>query len=114
MDNLNIFDLLITGSGLYLIYAAAIMKWKGEIKKGVLIAKDVEPERIRDKEGFINYMFPKSLFVGALTAAMGILSMTGAYAEGPAWVSAAVIAGYLAALILFGALTMKAREKFID
>ncbi len=111
---MSIFDLLISGSGVYLIYIAILMKWKGEIRKGVIVSKDVNPERIRDKEGFINYMFPKTLVIGALTAAVGCLNMSSPYISGSAWLPLAIMAGYFAALMAFASFTMKARKKFID
>lgn len=111
---MSIFDLLIAGSGVYLIYIAILMKWKGEIRKGVLVSKDVNPERIRDKEGFINYMFPKTIVIGALTVAVGCINMSSPYISGSAWLPLAITAGYFAALMAFASFTMKARRKFID
>ncbi len=114
MNNINIFDLLITGSGLYLIYVAVIMKTKGEIAKGVIVSRDVDIERMRDKEGFIRYMYGKSLFMGILTAAVGAINMANFYVQGPAWVSIAAVAGYIMVLAAFAVFTLKARKKFID
>ena len=48
MGNINIFDLLIAGSGIYLMYTAIMMKRKGELKTGVIISKDVDVNKIRE------------------------------------------------------------------
>lgn len=114
MSNLSIFDLLITGSGLYLIYVAVIMKTRGEITKGVIVSRDVNTDSMRDKDGFIRYMYGKSLFMGILTAAAGALNMANFYVQGPAWISMAAVAGYIMALVVFAVFTLKARKKFID
>ncbi len=114
MNNVSIFDLLITGSGLYLIYVTVIMKTKGEITRGVIVSGNVDIERMRDKDGFIRYMYGKSLFMGILTVAAGAVNMANFYFRGPAWVSMAAIGGYCAMLAVFAVLTIKARKKFID
>ena len=114
MSNINIFDLLIAGSGLYLIYTAVIMKTRGEITKGVVISKDVNVERMRDKEGFIRYMYGKMILFGVLTVAVGVWDLINVYVQGPPWISTAAVMGYLVLLLLFGAFTLKGRKKFID
>lgn len=114
MDNTSIFDLLIAGCGLYLIYTAVVMKTKGKIVKGVIVSKDVDVEKIRDKEGFIRYMFGRVLLAGILAAAVGAMNLVNAYAQGPAWISMAVVAGYFVVLMVFALSSVKARKKFID
>ncbi len=110
---MNIFDLLITGSGLYLLYAAVALKVKKQITKGVMVSKDVDVERIRDKEGFIQYMFPKVLLMGLFTVGFGMTNLLGARMHWPSWVSIVAIVAYLLTLIGFSALTMKAGNKFV-
>ena len=79
MGNINIFDLLIGASGVYLIYTALTMKKTGEIKAGVLVSKEMDAGRIKDKDGFINYMFSRVLLAGALIvlSAAGNMAKTG-------------------------------------
>ena len=114
MDNTSIFDLLIAGCGLYLVYTAVVMKTKGKIIKGVLVSKEVDVEKIRDKEGFIRYMFGKVLLAGILAAAVGVTNLINFYVKGPAWISMAVVAGYFAVLMVFAVSSVKARKKYID
>ena len=72
MGNINIFDLLIGASGVYLIYTALTMKKTGEIKAGVLVSKEMDAGRIKDKDGFINYMYVKTMILGVLSIAYGL------------------------------------------
>lgn len=108
----HIFDFLMMGSGVYLIYTAVVMKTKGEIIQGVMVSKDVDVEKMQDKEGFIRYMFGKALFTGVLTVAVGAVNLANSYVQGPAWVSMVVVAGYFAALMAFAVFTVKAGKKF--
>lgn len=114
MNTSTFFDLLITGSGFYLIYIAIIMKKKGEIKQGVIVSKDVDIDKIRDKKGFIDYMFSRLLLVGVLTIAAGMVSLLNTYFTGPSYISIIIVVIYLLVLILFTAATVKARKKYID
>lgn len=114
MDNTSIFDIMIACSGLYLIYGALQMKRTGEIKPGIAVGKDVDIKRIRDKEGFIKYMFGRILLMGILSAALGAGFMLNTYAGGPAYLELIGIVIYLAVLVLFAAASGKARKKYID
>lgn len=114
MGNINIFDLLIGASGVYLIYTALTMKKTGEIKDGVLVSKEMDAGRIKDKDGFINYMFSRVLLAGALIvlSAAGNMAKTGL--NGPNWLSTAGDMGFVAALILYMVAYAKAKKMFID
>lgn len=114
MNSMSIFDLLIAASGLYLIYTAWMMKTRGRITKGVIVSKDVDVEKIRDKDGFIHYMFAKALWMGVLAAAVGTVNLINTYLKGPVWISMAVVIGYFVVLMAFAVVSVKARKKFIE
>lgn len=113
MDNTSIFDLVIAGSGIYLVYVALLMKRTGEIKQGVIISKDINVNRIRDKEGFIHYMFPKVMLIGILAAVVGAGSMMNTALGGPDILEIIGIVIYLVVLALFAVASGKARKKYI-
>lgn len=110
----SIFDLLIAGSGLYLIYTAITMKKHGQVKSGVIVSKDVDVDKIRDKQGFINYMYAKVLLIGILAVVAGSISLLNTKLHGPDIVSVISMIGYLVVLAAFAVATVKARKKFID
>ncbi len=114
MGNINIFDLLITASGIYLVYTAIAMKRNGELKTGVIISKDIDVNKIRDKEGFIRYMFGKALILGILAVAVGLLGIFNTRWNGPEYLSLIGVGGYLAVLVFFGVASSKAKKMFID
>lgn len=114
MGNINIFDLLIGASGVYLIYTALAMKRTGEIKAGVLVSKEMDVNRMKDKEGFINYMFGRVLLAGVLIVLSAAASLARTGQNGPTWLSVAGNAGVVAALILYMVSYAKAKKMFID
>ncbi len=113
MGGAGIFELLIISGGFYLIYAAVVLKTRGEIIKGVMVSRDVNVDNIRDKEGFIRYMFPRVLLMGIFTVAMGGIHVLIPYMHWPAWISIAAVSGYLVLLMIFSAVAVKAGKKFI-
>ncbi len=110
----SIFDLLIAGCGLYLIYTAISMKKHGQVKAGVIVSKDVDVEKIRDKAGFIQYMYGKVLLIGILAVLVGVISLVNTKLGGPDIISILSVIGYLIVLVVFAVATVKARKKFID
>lgn len=114
MGNINIFDLLIGAGGVYLIYTALAMKRTGEIKAGVLVSKEMDVNRMKDKEGFINYMFGRVLLAGVIIVLSAAASLARTGQNGPTWLSVAGNAGFVAALILYMVSYAKAKKMFID
>ncbi len=110
----NLFDYLIILSGLYLVYTAVNMKQSGEVKTGVIVSKDVDVNRIRDKEGFINYMYGRVLVIGVLAIAVGGLGVLSTRLNWPGYLSLLATGGYLIVIICFAVASAKARKKFID
>ncbi len=114
MESINIFDVLIIASGLYMIYTAFIMKKSGKITGGVLISKDVDVDKIRDKDGFINYMYIKVLVMGILTCLIGLGGILLTKINAPSYIMLIGIACFIVVLILFTLASRKAKKMFID
>lgn len=114
MGNMNIFDLLIGASGVYLIYTAVEMKRTGEIKTGVLVSKEMDVNKMKDKEGFIRYMFGRVLLAGVLIVLSAAGNLARTSLNGPAWLSMAGNIGFFVALVLYMLAYAKAKKMFID
>lgn len=65
------FDILIIGCGFYLMYVAYNMKKTGEINNTVIVGKNCDVSKAKDKQGFIDYMYMKSIIMGAIIAIGG-------------------------------------------
>lgn len=114
MGSMNIFDLLIIGSGIYLIYTAVNMKRTGKIAGGVMLSKDVDVNKIRDKKGYINYMYGKVILLGILTCVAGALGLISEKMNGPVYLPLIGVVCYLVILVLFAIAANKAKKMFIQ
>lgn len=111
MDFMLIFDLVIAGLGLYLIYSSLKMKQTGELSTIVVNQDDMA--RCKNKQGFIEAIAMKSVYFGIIALIFGILailndfySLLGKYFN----VVGAVV--FIGAWMWFAGELRKAREKF--
>lgn len=66
-----IFDIIIAGVGVYLLYSYIIMKKDREIPSAFVAEEQIR--KCKDKDGFINYMLPRTLIFAIGSMASGIL-----------------------------------------
>lgn len=114
MVSFSMFDLFIMASGIYLVYTAVMMKKSGEIKNGIIVSKDIDINKIKDKQGFINYMYGKVLMIGALAVVVGGGSMLNTKLNGPAYLTLIGIILYLIVFVFYAIAFSKAKKMFID
>lgn len=117
MTSINVFDFLIIFCGLYMAYTGVLMKTKGKINTGVVLSRNVDPDTIKDKEGFIKYMWSKLLALGLLCASSGIfnvtISTTIEQTEKVVMVQLIMNAFFFVLLIIYTAVVMKAQKRFL-
>ena len=111
---MNILDWMITFGGLYLIYAALVMKLKGKIVKSIVANPEVDIDKIRDRKGFIQYMWVRVLILGILSAAVGAVGILSAQKEASLTTYMISFVGYLIALIWYCVISVRGRKKYID
>lgn len=107
-------DILYILSGAYLIYAAILMKVKKQIIGSVVLSKGIEEKSIRDKDGFIAYLYGKLIFFGAVIILAGIVNLYNDYLAGPGYITLAVSIIFAAAVVGYGIVSHKAIKMFID
>ena len=59
----GLMDILIIGAGLYIVYAWYLLKFRGEIKEGVLVPQGWA-SRCKDIDGYRNFISNKLLALG--------------------------------------------------
>lgn len=74
---MEFFGVFLALMGAYILYAAIIMKTQGKITKSIMMNQNRHVGQIKDKEGFINYMFLRTFFMGVVVIAAGIWSLLG-------------------------------------
>ena len=68
----NIFDIAIVLGGIYMIYAAQMMKLNDIIKVGVILPPTVNVHTLTDREAFKKYAYPRHLAEGMILVLLGM------------------------------------------
>ena len=109
----GMIDILFFGSGVYLIYMAVMAKRNGNIVSNVMLAKDVSESSIKDKLGFIDYMYKRMLLAGVMIVIASGVHLVNDYYIGSAvltWVGIIVI---LAAIAVYTAAYLRGQKRYI-
>ena len=114
----GMIDILFFGSGVYLIYTAVMAKKNGNIVSNVMLAKSVSENRIKDKLGFIDYMYKRILLAGVMIVIASIIHLVNdyyLYSSTLTWIGIIVILAaigiYTAAYLRGQKMYMQAQEK---
>ncbi|MBO5474764.1 MAG: hypothetical protein J6A08_13425 [Lachnospiraceae bacterium] len=75
----GLIDILFLGCGIYLIYTACMAKKNGTIATNVMLDKNTNEKSIKDKNGYIEYMYKKIIAAGALIVVSGVVNLINDY-----------------------------------
>lgn len=109
----GMIDILFLLSGVYLIYTAYMAKKKGNIAGNVMLSKDMNESSIRDKAGFIEYMYKRIVAVGIMIILGSIVHMVNDYyihSKALTWVGIVVI---LAAIAIYTAAYLRGQKRYL-
>ncbi len=108
----GIMDFIMVGAGGYLLYAWYLLKFKNQIKEGVLIQSG-SAKRCKDIEGYKKYIAPKLLLFALCALGSGALGLYSDYVK-PVnnYVYLGFTALFFVVLILFVRYIKKAQEMF--
>lgn len=111
MDFMLIFDLIIAGLGIYLIYSSLKMKNTGELSTIVVSQEDMA--RCKDKQGFVEAISMKSVCFGIVALVFGVLAiLNDVYALLGRYFNMVGAVVFIGAWFWFAGELRKAREKF--
>ena len=108
----NLIDIVCIMSGGYLAYSAFSMKSKGEIIANVVLNKAVNENSIKDKEGFIDYIYGKLLLIGIIIILSGVVDVVNLNMGGSSIVSIIALIVFAVSLVAYGKVTKTALDKF--
>ena len=110
----NMLDIFVILAGVYLICSSIVMKVRGEIPKS-LISKNIDPDRAKDKPGYIEHMFLPCIFMGILLVAGGgvFTVFSFLHIEMPAMAPTVFYLGSMAIIIAFGVYTMNMQRRYL-
>lgn len=106
-------DILFFGSGVYLIYMAVMAKKNGNIVSNVMLAKSVSESNIKDKLGFIDYMYKRILLAGVMIVIASIIHLVNdyyLYSSTLTWIGIIVI---LAAIGIYTAAYLRGQKMYM-
>ena len=110
----DIIDALCVASGVYLVYTAIVMKVQGKIISNVVLNKGRDESAIRDKEGFIRFLYGKLILVGILVMLAGAANMINFHMIGSGIITLISTILFAAAIAGYGVAVNKALRKYVD
>ncbi len=109
----NVMDFICIFCGGYLMYVGIVMKTQGKINANVVLSKGISENAIRDKEGFIKYLYGKLVFIGAVIVLSGIVNLVIDLQGGDdGMVSLITFVIFIVAMVAYGVLVSKALKKY--
>lgn len=110
----GMIDFLFLLSGIYLIYTAIVAKKRGAIATNVMLSKNVNVNDIKDRVGYIEYMYKKILLAGLMICATSVIHLANDYyirSQMLTWVGIALI---FAALAIYMVAFSRGQKKYIS
>ncbi|MCM1039230.1 MAG: hypothetical protein NC434_07905 [Ruminococcus sp.] len=107
-------DILCMLCGAYLLYTGLVMKVQGKIVGYVVLRKNTDENSIRDKEGFVRYLYLKLILIGVIIMITAIISLFDSYMGLPKITSALTGIVFLAAIIAYAVFVNKALKKYCN
>ena len=71
----NIFDIAIILGGTMILYYAVQMKINDIIKPGIIVPPDIDARKLKDREGFKKYAYPRHSLQGFLLVLLGVVGI---------------------------------------
>lgn len=114
MDNIwSFLDIIFVGAGVYMLYAWFLLRTKGEIKRDVLMSKDVNLKKCKDLEGYKAFIAPKMLIFAVGALLYGGAGLVNSYVTTlPSMVYNVLMTLFMLDLIWFALMARKGTEKF--
>ena len=109
----DLLDFVIIFSGVYLAYSAITMKTKRVIVANVVLNPNIKESAIKDKQGFIDYIYIRLLIVGIVIILSGLANMFNNYNQGSSIISLLTLLLFAASLVAYSVVTKAALKKFM-
>ena len=109
----GMIDVLFLASGVYLIWTAVSAKRQGNIVANVMLSKDMNEGNVKDKVGFIEYMYKRILLAGVLIvigSAVHLLNDYYIFSSALTWVGIALVS---IALVIYISAYLIGRKRYI-
>lgn len=113
MGNLDgLFGIVAVACGLYCFYAYYMMKKTGEINTTILLSKDMNVKKCKDKDAYLREAMPMVLVLGIASVFYGAVSLFESYVMTIKYMLPISIVLFGVAIVWFAVVTTKARKKY--
>lgn len=109
----GMIDVLFLASGVYLIWTAISAKRQGNIVANVMLGKDISEDNIKDKVGFVEYIYKRILLSGVLIvigSAVHLINDYYIFSNALTWVGIALV---FIALVIYISAYMRGQKRYI-
>ena len=89
------------------------MKTQGKIVNNVVMNKGADESALRDKEGFIGYLYGKLIAVGAVVILAGAVNVINDLTTQSSVISGISSIAFFAAIVVYAVFVNKALKKFL-
>lgn len=113
MSSLSIFDIIVIACGLYMAVSGILMKTQGKINTGLVLSKNVKPDQIKDKEGFIKYMWIRLFLCGLFCTLAGFINMILSATEQAMIAELIANTVFMIILIVYWMIVVKAQKEYL-
>ena len=109
----SIFGIIGVACGLYIFYAVFRMKTEGIINETILVPKNTDMKKCKDKAAYIREAVPKMIVLGVVVLIYGCVDLYNSYVQpignGIFWT---VLILLLVAIVWFGLSVSKMNKKY--
>lgn len=104
--------ILVFACGLYCLYAAFMMKTKGVINGTILLGKDYQYKKCKNKEAYIKEVLPHLALFAVLTTAAGAADMINSFITDIFVINIVLLVAFIVEFIWFSQVALKAKKKY--
>ena len=109
----GMIDMLFLVSGIYLVWTAISAKKQGNIVANVMLGKNINEGHVKDKVGFIEYMYKRILLSGVLIVIGSVVHLVNDYyifSNALTWIGIVLV---ITALVIYTRSYMNGQKRYI-
>ena len=98
--------------GIYCLYATIMMKTKKEINRNILLGREYQFKKCKDKDAYIKEMFPHLCLFAIVTTLSGLVDMINSFIVDVFYINIVMMIIFVIELIVFSKVSLKLKKKY--
>ncbi|MDO4285945.1 MAG: hypothetical protein Q4C60_11525 [Eubacteriales bacterium] len=107
---IDFFSIFVLLAGVYILYAAILLKTQKKITKSIMMNQNRDVKQIKDKEGFVRFMFVRTMVVAVVTIAAGLWGLIEPFFV-TTWVTDVVVVVAFTLMIVYYLISIRKADK---